>query len=143
MVELQGTRDTPICIYSYMLPLGPLPLLDPPRCFSSLKMASSLESGINGIRKARQVLFSHPESPGLPSGLHEGHSRTWSQSASCIWSAALGHVLGLGCPGHLPQNTHTISARLSPGRNHCSLENGELDYVQDKLPTCLCSRQSE
>lgn len=53
--------------------------------------------------------------------------------------------MGLGCPGHLPQNTHThtLSARPSPGRNQCFLENGKLDYDQDMLRPFLFSWQSE
>lgn len=121
--------------HSYVLLLRPLSLLYPPRCPSSLKMASP--SGTNETRKATWVLFSHPGSPGLPNGLREGHSRTWSQSASCRWFGALGHALGFGCPGHLPQNTCTLSTRLFPGRNQRFPEDGTLNGIKTCYhPSC-------
>lgn len=42
-----------------------------------------------------------------------------------------------------PKHTHTLSARPSPGRNQCFLENGKLDYDQDMLRPFLFSWQSE
>lgn len=125
-------------LHPSLLPLShlrPLSLLYPPRCPSSPKMASP--SGTNQTRKATWALFSHPGSPGLPNGLREGHSRTWSQSASCRWSGALGHALGFGCPGHLPQNTCTLSTRLFPGRNQRFPEDGTLNGVKTcYYPSC-------
>lgn len=103
-----------------------------PHCWHSLLSGPGI-----GASKGEVCISSYPESPGLPSGLLGGRSPAWSQSASCRWSGAHGHALGLGCPGHLPPNTPML-CRLSLGRTGCPRNPPLSSGSHSHLPSGAC-----